>query len=155
MTAMLTRTMTITQARELTQDLLHEHGLHGWTVRFDNAKRRAGQCSYSARTISLSRHLLAQRSFEDSHNTITHEIAHALVGPGHGHNLVWVRKHRELGGDGKRCFETEGIDPTAPWVGTCAKGKQYARYRQPKRLDGWQCKCGGGPRHSLTWEKRR
>ncbi|AFQ97386.1 SprT-like protein [Mycobacterium phage Rebeuca] len=154
MTAMLTRTMTITQARELTQDLLHEHGLKGWTVRFDNAKRRAGQCSYSTRTISLSRHLLALRSFEDSHNTITHEIAHALVGPGHGHNLVWVRKHRELGGDGKRCFESEGIDPTAPWVGTCSHGKQFARYRQPKRLEGWRCRCRQGST-PVVWEKRR
>ncbi|AVO22476.1 SprT-like protease [Mycobacterium phage KittenMittens] len=154
MTAMLTRTMTATQARELTQDLLHEHGLKGWAFKFDNAKRRAGQCSYSARTISLSRHLLAQRSYEDTLNTITHEVAHALVGAGHGHDQVWARKHRELGGDGRRCFEMEGIDPTAPWVGTCGHGKQFARYRQPKRLEGWRCRCRQGS-SPVVWERKR
>ncbi|QWS69361.1 SprT-like protease [Mycobacterium Phage PeaceMeal1] len=154
MTAMLTRTMTATQARELTQDLLHEHGLKGWAFKFDNAKRRAGQCSYSARTISLSRHLLAQRSYEDTLNTITHEVAHALVGAGHGHDQVWARKHRELGGDGRRCFEMEGVDPTAPWVGTCGHGKQFARYRQPKRLEGWRCRCRSGS-SPVVWERKR
>ncbi|USL89207.1 SprT-like protease [Mycobacterium phage Poompha] len=154
MTAMLTRTMTATQARELTQDLLHEHGLKGWAFKFDNAKRRAGQCSYSARTISLSRHLLAQRSYEDTLNTITHEVAHALVGAGHGHDQVWARKHRELGGDGRRCFEMEGVDPTAPWVGTCGHGKQFARYRQPKRLEGWRCRCRQGS-SPVVWERKR
>ncbi|ACE80005.1 putative SprT-like protein [Mycobacterium phage Pukovnik] len=155
MTAMMTRQMTMTEARRIAQDLLTEHGLaaFGWTVRFDNARKRAGQCNYRLQVISLSKPLMARRSYEDTKNTITHEIAHALT-PGHHHDYVWARKHRELGGDGKRCFEMEGIDPTAPWVGTCARGKQYARYRAPKRLDGWQCKCGG-LRHSLTWEKRR
>jgi predicted SprT family Zn-dependent metalloprotease len=155
MTSMLTRTMTITQAREITQDLLNEHGLSGWRVGFDHAKRRAGQCNYRLQTISLSRYLLAQRSYEDTMNTITHEIAHALVGSGHGHDAVWARKHRELGGDGKRCFQSDEVDLNAPWIGTCARGKQFARYRRPKRLEGWQCKCGNGPRHSLTWENRR
>ncbi|QJD50290.1 SprT-like protease [Mycobacterium phage Iwokeuplikedis] len=157
MTAMMTRTMPQTQAREIAEDLLYEHGLaaFGWKFAFDNAKRRAGACNYRTRTISLSRHLLSIRPFEDSMNTITHELAHALVGGGHGHDAVWARKHRELGGDGKRCYELEGVDLTAPWIGTCAKGKQFARYRQPKRLDGWQCKCGGGVRHSLTWARNR
>lgn len=154
MTAMLTRTMPVAQAREITQELLDEHGLKGWTVRFDNARRRAGQCNYRDRVISLSRPLMALRSDEDTLQTITHEIAHAIVGPGHGHNQVWARKHRELGGNGQRCFEMEGIDPTAPWVGTCSHGKQFARYRQPKRLEGWRCRCPQGS-SSVIWEKRR
>ncbi|AMO44044.1 SprT-like protein [Mycobacterium phage Bactobuster] len=156
MTAMMTRSMTVTEARRLTEDLLLEHGLaaFGWTFGVDAAKRRAGCCNYRTKTVSLSRYLLAQRSYEDSVNTITHEIAHALT-PGHHHDAVWARKHRELGGDGKRCYERDDVDLNAPWIGTCAKGKQFARYRQPKRLDGWQCKCGNGPRHSLTWARNR
>ncbi|ATE84818.1 SprT-like protease [Mycobacterium phage Chupacabra] len=153
-TATMTRTMTLTQAREVTQDLLHEHGLKGWTVRFDNARRRAGQCNYRDRVISLSRPLMALRSAEDTMQTITHEIAHAIVGHGHGHDQVWARKHRELGGNGKRCFEMEAIDPTAPWIGTCDHGKQFARYRAPKRLEGWRCRCRQGS-SPVVWEKRR
>jgi SNF2 family DNA or RNA helicase len=32
-------------------------------------------------------------------NTIRHEVAHAIVGPGHGHNEVWADKAREIGCD--------------------------------------------------------
>ncbi|ATN88149.1 hypothetical protein SEA_CINDARADIX_76 [Mycobacterium phage Cindaradix] len=149
----MTRPMTQTQARQATVALIREHGLTGWTVKYDNARKRAGQCNYRDRTISLSKHLLAHRSYEDSMQTITHEIAHAIVGPGHGHDHVWARKHRELGGNGQRCFEMEGIDPTAPWVGTCGHGKQYARYRAPKRLDGWRCRCRQGS-SPVVWKRR-
>ncbi|ARQ95530.1 SprT-like protein [Mycobacterium phage Shandong1] len=147
----MTNTMTMSEARRITTALIAEHGLVGWTVKFDNARRRAGQCSYGPRTISLSKPLMAQRSYADTMNTITHELAHALVGHSHGHDAVWSAKHRQLGGDGKRCFDH--LDESAPWIGTCGHGKQFARYRQPKRLDGWRCRCvrGGSP---ITWQTR-
>ncbi|ACU41830.1 SprT-like protease [Mycobacterium phage Taquarus] len=141
------------EAVHITSRLMREHDLIGWTVDLDNARRRAGVCKYNIRVISLSKHLLRLRSYEDTMQTITHEIAHALVGPGHGHDYVWARKHRELGGNGQRCFEMEDIDPTAPWIGTCSHGKQFARYRQPKRLEGWRCRCR--PSSSpVVWKKR-
>jgi predicted SprT family Zn-dependent metalloprotease len=142
--------MTTHEAAKITRELLAVHGLDGWNVTFDNARRRAGACNYSRRLISLSKPLMAQRSREDTHSTITHEIAHALT-PGHKHDRVWAAKHRTLGGDGKRCFEHH--DETAPWVGTCEHGTKYARYRAPKRLEGWRCGCvrGGSP---VVWERR-
>ncbi|AJA43754.1 SprT-like protease [Mycobacterium phage Marcoliusprime] len=143
--------MTLAQARQITMSLIREHGLTGWTVRFDNARRRAGVCSYRDRTIGLSKPLMAQRSYDDTMMTITHELAHALVGPRHGHDAVWAAKHRSLGGNGKRCFEH--FDESAPWIGTCGHGKQFARYRAPKRLDGWRCRCSGGG-SPITWQTR-
>ncbi|ASR87250.1 SprT-like protease [Mycobacterium phage LastHope] len=147
-----TRRMSQMEAHQITVGLIREHGLIGWTVAWDNARRRAGQCRYSTRTISLSRALLRQRSYDDTMMTITHEIAHALVGPKHGHNAVWAAKHRELGGNGQRCFEH--LDESAPWMGTCSHGKKFARYRAPKRLDGWRCRCaaGGTP---IVWANQR
>ena len=38
---------------------------------------------------------------EEVKNTLLHEIAHALVGPGHRHNRVWRQKAREIGCDAK------------------------------------------------------
>uniref|UniRef100_A0AAU8GPH3 SprT-like protease n=1 Tax=Mycobacterium phage Stink TaxID=3136630 RepID=A0AAU8GPH3_9VIRU len=151
----MTRTMTVTEAREITQELIRTHWdqLAHYRVAFDNARRRAGLCNYRTRTISLSRHLLALRSYEDTMQTITHEIAHAIVGPGHGHDHVWARKHRELGGNGQRCFEMEGIDPTAPWIGTCAHGKEFARYRAPQTNRIWTCRCRQGS-SIVTWKRR-
>lgn len=147
--------MTPLQARQATHELLMNHGLaaFGWKFRLDNAKRRAGCCNYREKTISLSRFQLGRRSYADSLNTITHEVAHALT-QGHHHDAVWARKHRELGGDGKRCFQSDEVDDTAPWIGTCAKGKKHARYRAPKPGSTWGCKCSG-PVHPLTWEKNR
>jgi hypothetical protein len=138
-TTTVTAVMSTSEARRITAALLREHGLIEWAVTFDNARRRAGQCDTGRRTISLSKVLMAQRSHEETMNTITHEIAHALVGARHGHNAVWAAKHRALGGDGKRCFAH--FDETAPWVGECEHGKKFAKYRQPKRLDGWRCRC--------------
>lgn len=141
--------MGISDAHRITQDLLTQHGLIGWHVTFDNRRRRAGACSYAKRTILLSRPLMAQRSYADTHDTITHEVAHALT-QGHNHDHVWAAKHRELGGNGARCFEH--VDSDAPWIGTCGHGKQFAKYRAPKRLDGWRCRCvrGGSP---IVWAR--
>uniref|UniRef100_A0AAU8GPP6 SprT-like protease n=1 Tax=Mycobacterium phage Pharb TaxID=3136626 RepID=A0AAU8GPP6_9VIRU len=143
--------MTPAEARKIAQALIAEHGLIGWSVVFDNARRRAGQCRYTPREISLSKPLMAQRSYADTWQTITHEIAHALVGSRHGHDAVWAAKHRSLGGNGKRCFEH--TDTTSPWVGTCGHGKEFARYRQPKNMTGWRCKCAGGG-SPITWARR-
>lgn len=141
------RRMTSTEALVQTTLLLREHGLEakGWTVRFDNAKRRAGQCDYLNREISLSRPLMAHRSYDDTVQTITHEIAHALVGHRHHHDRVWQRQHKALGGNGKPCFADDGglAEKDAPWVGSCEHGQQWHRYRAPQRLEGWVCRCGG------------
>lgn len=146
--------LTIAEARKITRELLVKHDLElkGWTVVFDNARTRAGQCQFSRKKISLSKPLLAQLTREDSIDTITHEIAHALVGAGHGHDAVWARKHRELGGSGKRCFAH--FDETAPWIGTCEHGERFAKYRQPKHLYGWTCRCPQG-KSLITWENRK
>ncbi|UOK18137.1 SprT-like protease [Gordonia phage Switzerland] len=149
------RTMTQTEAREIAHDLMLEHGLLlSWTFKFDRARRRAGQCHYGKREISLSAPLLSVRSYEESLNTITHEIAHALVGAKAGHGPEWARKHRELGGDGERCFTLEASDPTAPWIGTCGHGKTWDRYRAPKLGSRWSCKCVPGEKTPVVWERR-
>jgi len=142
--------MGVSDAYRITHDLLREHGLNGWVLQFDNRRRRAGACSHAKRTIYLSSPLMDQRSYADTHDVITHEIAHALT-PGHKHDQVWAAQHRALGGNGQRCFDH--LDETAPWIGTCGHGKQFAKYRQPKRLEGWRCRCvrGGSP---IVWEQQ-
>lgn len=142
--------MTEYQARALARNLLDGHGLASWTFTFDNARRRAGLCNYTRRIISLSRPLMAQRTYDETYETLTHEVAHALT-PGHKHGHIWAAQHRALGGNGQRCFAH--FDETAPWVGTCEHGKQFAKYRQPKRMVGWVCRCPQG-RSSITWERR-
>lgn len=130
-------------AKDIAEDLLAEHGLYNWAVRFDNAKRRAGMCSYGDKVISLSRLLTKERTDAEVMNTITHEVAHALT-QGHGHGRVWQRKHRELGGDGQTCTQTKFVDKSAPWVGRCGHGKEYTRYRKPPGHLRYACRCAAG-----------
>lgn len=150
--------MTTHEAARITRELLVQNGLDGWTVSFDNAKKRAGVCKYAQRTIGLSKFVMAVRTYEETHNTITHEVAHAIVGHRHGHDRIWSLKHRELGGDGKRCYDSEKVREAAAavaaWVGTCSHGVVFPRHRQPKRLDGWKCRCAAGS-SPVVWTRRR
>ena len=116
-------------------DLLDER----WCFEFDNAKRRLGCCKFRNKTISFSKHYLPVIKHEEMVNTILHEIAHALVGPRHGHDNVWKRKAIEIGCDGKRLYKGEA--KTKPnYVATCWNcGKVFHRYRM--RTDS-RLSCG-------------
>ena len=45
----------LAEAIEMATSLMREHGLKGWRVKLDHARRRAGQCDYTNRVFSLSR----------------------------------------------------------------------------------------------------
>jgi predicted SprT family Zn-dependent metalloprotease len=119
------RVMTETEARKQARDLLTAHGLGHWKVTFGTARGRAGTCYHQTRTIRLSRVLLASRTYEGSLDTIRHEVAHALVGPGQGHGPVWKKAFRSLGGGGNRCWSDRTLvennpNVLTPYVYTCS-----------------------------------
>lgn len=90
--------MNIKETHALAVDMLDQHGLSGWKIRWTRAVGEAGRCSYRDRTIYLSS--VAVKAFTDVQTLeiIKHEIGHALVGPGHGHDKVWRKKVRSIGG---------------------------------------------------------
>lgn len=136
--------------RDYTLGVLAFYGLHDWSVRFDNAKRRLGVCRYKLKVIGFSRHFLKVATIEQIRQTCLHEVAHAAT-PGCHHNRVWLRVARQMGYTGGR---TCGDVPQAPgrWQATCPGcGRTSHRYRTPKRLDGWHCKKCGRTRGALTW----
>jgi len=95
--------MNLTAANTIAVNMLHDHGLaqQGWTVVWDSARGRNGQCNYARKTISLSRITNAIRDEADVRQTIIHEVAHALT-PGADHGYLWKIKFRALGGSGDR-----------------------------------------------------
>jgi predicted SprT family Zn-dependent metalloprotease len=97
--------MELSSVQLLADQLLDEHKLFkkGWRFSFDRAKRRAGCCRYSKKEITLAKAYAEQEELKEIKNTILHEIAHALVGPKHGHNEIWKQKALEIGCDAKRC----------------------------------------------------
>lgn len=128
--------MEIRDAFNLTTKLMMQHDLlqSGWVFEFDNAKRRFGYCNYRTKTISLSRQLVLLNNEERVKNTILHEIAHAIVGRGHGHNGAWKLVALEIGCDGNRCYSSENTTIVqGKYQATCPKCNHVShRHKQPK-----------------------
>ena len=132
-------TRPLAAAMELATELMQAHGLSGWRIKLDHARRRAGQCDYSAKVISLSRHYV--RYAEEAHirDTILHEIAHALVGPHHGHDAVWRQQARQIGCTATRCHTLSFAK--SRWLMTCPNGCfAVERHRRKSGLVCATCK---------------
>jgi len=124
---------------DLAYRLLADHGLTGWRVNYDHARRRAGLCNFTTRTISLSRHYARQAPLDHITDTILHEIAHALVGPRHGHDAVWRQKAREIGCTAMRCHTL--TFSAAKWMMVCPNGCfAVERHRRKSGLACAKCK---------------
>jgi predicted SprT family Zn-dependent metalloprotease len=134
--------MEILEAKKEAVLLLAHHGLldKGWYFEFDNAKRAFGRCYLGQKKITLSKPLTLLNSLEKVTDVILHEIAHALVGSGHGHDAVWVAKALEIGCNGKRCYGDEVTKPKGKYLAVCCNcGKEYPRYKKP--VGNLWCKC--------------
>lgn len=146
------------EAADLARALMALWGLDDWRFEFDAAVRRFGHCRFEARTISLSRHLVALNEVQVVRDTILHEIAHALAGPRHGHDAVWRRTAVHVGARPDRTFGDEVASPPAPWVGTCPGcGSRLERHRLLRRTRQLACAaCGRGRwqrEYVYVWER--
>ena len=122
--------------------LLHmrQHGLNKWSFQFDHSSRRAGCCNYRTRRISIAFDLARTGTDVEIHDTILHEIAHALVGKKHNHDAIWKAKAREIGCSGKRTHSYQFAQPR--WAVSCVNHcwEQTAQKRNPRLI----CRtCGG------------
>lgn len=147
--------MDLAEARRLAAALMTQHGLTDWRFTFDNARARFGVCRPDRREIGLSRRLTALSTEDEVRNTLLHEIAHALVGPGHGHDEVWRATALAIGCDGKRTDDLpEGAE--GPWEGRCPVGHVTHQHRRPTRVRSCG-RCTPGvfdPRSLLEWTYR-
>ncbi len=156
--------MDLDRATMIGLDLIEEHLPafvydNRWSFKFDKAKRRAGCCNYSKRTISLSRHFVELNSEDEVRLTILHEIAHALT-PGHHHDAVWKAKCAELGGATSRCYDTAGngrsvVMAEGKWRAVCPNCKQvFHRHRKLKDDRHRWCKACGPSLGTLTYRQK-
>ncbi len=148
--------MNTTDAYSLARTLMNQHNLGDWVFEFDRAKRRAGCCKHSKKTITLSEYYVRLNSEEEILDTLKHEIAHALVGSKHGHDDVWKAMCVKIGAKPIRCYDSNAVAmPKGRWTATC-KGctKTFHKHRRPKNINGRYClKCGpvvGSLQYSLT-----
>jgi predicted SprT family Zn-dependent metalloprotease len=122
---------------------LREHGLAqmGWTFVWDKSKDRTGQCRFRRREIGFSLYYVEKSSWDEITDTILHEIAHALVGPKHGHDLAWKAKCVEIGAKPMRLASEEAVTTAKfNFVIKCPScGRKWYRYRMRRRNFGSKC----------------
>jgi hypothetical protein len=136
--------------------LIARHLDASWSFAFDNAKRRAGLCNYTHKRISVSRYLAARYDDDTNHQTLLHEVAHALAGPAAGHGAAWKRVARELGYVGGTTHHGETATELAPWVGVCPAGHTAYRHRRPTRATSCvKCAPRFDERHLFVWTHRQ
>ncbi len=144
--------------RDVARRLLDEHGLSAWEFGFNSNVRRAGVCFYPYRTepgrIELSIHFIERNPDDEILDTILHELAHALVGPGHGHDKVWRAKCKQIGARPEACYADNVDMPLGRWRATCPRCvAEYNRHRRPPLSDGWHCGSCGPRLGKLQWRE--
>jgi predicted SprT family Zn-dependent metalloprotease len=138
--------------QEYALEVMGSFGLVDWSFGWDRARRRMGFCVHSRKRITLSRHFVARNSPDEIRDTVLHEIAHALVGPKHGHDAVWKAMCREVGCKPERCGVADM--PEGRWRADCGCcGAKYRRHRRPRRIVGWFCRRCGKERGKLVWKQ--
>lgn len=83
--------------------LLIDNGLKDWKINFQGSRKALATCYAWQKTIKFSRHFVLVATEEQFEGVTLHEVAHAIVGPGHKHDQVFKRK----------CIE---ISPTADYA---------------------------------------
>lgn len=96
--------MDLITARVTAVTAMKKHGLpeKGWIFEFDRATSRLGNCNFTDKKITISKHFTGAATFEQFEQTLIHEIAHALLPSSAGHGWQWKAKAKELGYKGAR-----------------------------------------------------
>ena len=127
--------MNSSEIAHLARQLMNEHGLTHWVVNLDRAEVRAGQCRFTTRTLGFSPKVMNQFPPERVKNTVLHEIAHALVGPGHGHDATWKAMAKKIGCDANRTYNSTGVSINYKYTVVCDAGHVCGNYvRQSKSV---------------------
>jgi len=137
--------MTQKEAEKLALGLMSEHNLNwpAWGFRMTRHKLLLGRCvhnRYNGGTIELSKNYL-HLSYEEIRDTLLHEIAHALCGPGEGHGAAWKRMCIKIGAKpNPRADLREKDNPEFKWTGLCPSNHKIQRHALTEK--GRRMACG-------------
>ena len=137
--------MTPAECEKLARSEMNKWGLHNWSFAFNNKKTALGICSYRLRQIQVSNHHLSSK-YEEIHDTILHEIAHALcfINDGErGHGYNWKKWCRKIGANPKRCGSSSGMTyKYSYYCRNCKKIVCRSHRALRRRYICRKCKCG-------------
>ncbi|PPF75043.1 SprT-like domain-containing protein [Pseudoclavibacter sp. Z016] len=147
----------LAKVRVWAEALIRMHLDESWSFGFDHAKKRAGACNFRDRRITVSRYLSARYDDDTVHQTLLHEVAHAVAGHKAGHGPEWKRIADELGYVGGRTHDGEVATEFAKWVGVCPNGHEVLRFRRPTRgrlVSCLRCAPSFDRRYLIQWRER-
>lgn len=96
---------TIEEYQKFGDELLRKYHLDskGWTFVISHncgsSSTALGMCNYKYKKLFLKHNHALHNTEEKVIDTILHEVAHALAGPGAGHGPLWKRYARIVGAD--------------------------------------------------------
>jgi len=149
--------MDLEIARIKSKMLMLEHGLiqQGWEFEFSRQKFGLGYCSHWRKTIFVSRHYVELNPWEpEMKDTVLHEMAHALVGSGHGHDWTWKSMCRKIGAKPNRLASASSLvsperNPEKQYIARCSCGKIFRCQRRGRHFNHYICsRC----KTSLTFQ---
>lgn len=136
--------MKLADAKEFAHTIMDTRGLRelGWTFEFDKARRRFGCTHFHTKTISVSKVLTELNDEKAVHDTILHEIAHAIAGYDAGHGYQWKSVARVLGCSAERTYSSKQVvTPPKRWKGICPNcSREVLKHRRGEIACGVCCK---------------
>jgi predicted SprT family Zn-dependent metalloprotease len=134
--------MEIAAGYELCRSYMNSYGLGYWKIELDRSKRRLGRCNHTHKTISLSIPFIELNDKDEVLDVILHEIAHALAGPGHGHDSVWRQICIDIGAR-PQVYNITALVPAGVWQAQCGMcGNVFHKHRLVKNISRWCGRCG-------------
>ena len=122
------------EVRIFALSLMRKYGLNDWNFEFNRSKRSLGKCTYSTKTISLSKYFVNNNGeLDEIEETIKHEIAHALCRPEDGHGPNWRKVALSIGSNGKRTADVEAFSEMKFFIKCPNCGFQHGMLRKPKK----------------------
>ena len=145
------------EVMRLADRLMEEFGLPDWGFRFNGRRRQLGRCvgphQGKPGRIELSVHYVDLNDMAHIEDTIRHEIAHALAGPGAKHGPRWVAACQLTGANPEVQSDSAQV-PMGRWRATCPScGFVHSKVRKPKYLNIWCCTKCGPEKGGLRFEK--
>jgi predicted SprT family Zn-dependent metalloprotease len=135
--------MDLKELADIASQEMTKNGLHDWTFGLADTKRQLGVCKYRKKRIEIAEYYALNSSPETVLDTLLHEIAHAIAGPSAGHGPAWKAVAIRLGATPRACDNSHKtvVEP-GDWQATCtACKKTFHRYRRPRSLSGYRCRC--------------
>jgi predicted SprT family Zn-dependent metalloprotease len=124
--------MDLNSAEVLALTLIEEH-CPEYSFKFDNAKKRFGQCLIGGKkSITLSRQLTELNDYVEVRDTILHEIAHAMSPVTSHHDQIWRKNAIAIGCNGQRVCNVK--TPTPKYIYECpCCHRRSNRYKKTER----------------------